>query len=79
MSRICLLFSINVLSALLLDGSKGTGLYTSSWVAPKSDVHSQQRFFYMGQVSQTNTRLLKASIAYPECHHPSRMYTHTDW
>jgi D-galacturonate reductase len=21
---------------------------TSSWVAPKSDVHSQQRFFYMG-------------------------------
>jgi D-galacturonate reductase len=23
-------------------------VYTSSWVAPKSDVHSQQRFFYMG-------------------------------
>ena len=23
-------------------------MYTSSWVAPKSDVHSQQRFFYMG-------------------------------
>ncbi len=31
--------------------SKGTAIYTSSWVAPKSDVHSQQRFFYMGQVS----------------------------
>ncbi len=31
------------------DLSLGTGLYTSSWVAPKSDVHSQQRFFYMGQ------------------------------
>jgi len=31
------------------DGSVGHGLYTSSWVAPKSDVHSQQRWFYMGQ------------------------------
>lgn len=29
--------------------STGTAIYTSSWVAPKSDVHSQQRFFYMGQ------------------------------
>ena len=27
----------------------GTAVYTSSWIAPKSDVHSQQRFFYMGQ------------------------------
>jgi hypothetical protein len=27
----------------------GTAVYTSSWVAPRSDVHSQQRFFYMGQ------------------------------
>jgi D-galacturonate reductase len=26
----------------------GTAVYTSSWIAPKSDVHSQQRFFYMG-------------------------------
>ena len=26
----------------------GTATYTSSWVAPQSDVHSQQRFFYMG-------------------------------
>lgn len=31
------------------DGSVGHGLYTSSWIAPKSDVHSQQRWFYMGQ------------------------------
>merc|ERR1712038_618068 len=31
------------------DGSIGHGIYTSSWVAPKSDVHSQQRWFYMGQ------------------------------
>lgn len=36
------------------DGSTGTGLYTSSWVAPKSDVHSQQRFFYMGQKGEIN-------------------------
>ena len=26
----------------------GTAIYTSSWIAPTSDVHSQQRFFYMG-------------------------------
>jgi D-galacturonate reductase len=29
-------------------GNLGTAVYTASWVAPKSDVHSQQRFFYMG-------------------------------
>ena len=29
-------------------GNTGTAVYTSSWIAPKSDVHSQQRFFYMG-------------------------------
>ena len=28
--------------------SEGVAVYTSSWVAPKADVHSQQRFFYMG-------------------------------
>jgi D-galacturonate reductase len=32
----------------LADGSLGTAVYTSSWIAAKSDVHSQQRFFYMG-------------------------------
>merc|ERR1712203_309880 len=31
------------------DGSIGHGVYTSSWAAPKADVHSQQRWFYMGQ------------------------------
>jgi len=36
------------------DGSLGQGLYTSSWVAPKADVHSQQRFFYMGQKGEVN-------------------------
>ena len=29
-------------------GNRATALYTASWIAPKSDVHSQQRFFYMG-------------------------------
>jgi D-galacturonate reductase len=29
-------------------GGRGTGVYTASWIAPRSDVHSQQRFFYMG-------------------------------
>lgn len=37
----------------------GTAVYTSSWVAPKSDVHSQQRFFYMGQV---NYNFLHANV-----------------
>jgi D-galacturonate reductase len=29
-------------------GNRATAVYTSSWIAPKSDVHSQQRFFYLG-------------------------------
>ncbi|KAJ3126157.1 hypothetical protein HK100_010416 [Physocladia obscura] len=29
-------------------GNFGTALFTSSWIAPKAEVHSQQRFFYMG-------------------------------
>ncbi len=29
-------------------GNLGTAVYTASWIAPTSDVHSQQRFFYMG-------------------------------
>jgi D-galacturonate reductase len=29
-------------------GNRATAFYTASWIAPKSDVHSQQRFFYMG-------------------------------
>jgi len=32
----------------------GCAIYTSSWVAPKSDVHSQQRFFYMGSKGEIN-------------------------
>jgi len=37
------------------DDSIGHGVYTSSWVAPKSDVHSQQRWFYMGQQGEITT------------------------
>jgi len=35
-------------------GTLGCAVYTSSWVAPKSDVHSQQRFFYMGTNGEIN-------------------------
>ena len=29
-------------------GARATGVYTASWIAPKAEVHSQQRWFYMG-------------------------------
>ena len=29
-------------------GNRGTSVHTASWAAPPSDVHSQQRFHYMG-------------------------------
>eukprot|EP01130_Rhizamoeba_saxonica_P009028 TRINITY_DN3663_c0_g1_i1.p1 TRINITY_DN3663_c0_g1~~TRINITY_DN3663_c0_g1_i1.p1 ORF type:complete len:416 (-),score=92.31 TRINITY_DN3663_c0_g1_i1:26-1273(-) len=32
----------------LESGNIGTAIYTASWIAPTSDVHSQQRFHYMG-------------------------------
>mmetsp|Transcript_6958 Transcript_6958/g.15180 ORF Transcript_6958/g.15180 Transcript_6958/m.15180 type:complete len:424 (-) Transcript_6958:99-1370(-) len=38
----------------LNDKTLGCAIYTSSWVAPKSDVHSQQRFFYMGSRGEIN-------------------------
>ena len=40
--------TLNVTWKNLKSGSTGISVFTSSWVAPKSDVHSQQRFFYMG-------------------------------
>ncbi|KAL3821889.1 hypothetical protein ACHAXA_008423 [Cyclostephanos tholiformis] len=40
--------TLNVTWENLDDGTLGNAIYTSSWAAPKSDVHSQQRFFYMG-------------------------------
>jgi len=33
-------------------GCAGHATYTSSWIAPKSDVHSQQRWFYMGHAGE---------------------------
>ena len=38
------------------DGSLGIATYTSSWIAPPADVHSQQRFFYMGAGTSTAQR-----------------------
>jgi len=35
-------------------GNLGTAIYTASWVSPKSDVHSQQRFFYLGTEGEIN-------------------------
>ena len=32
----------------LTSNRRATGVYTASWIAPLSDVHSQQRFFYLG-------------------------------
>lgn len=33
-------------------GTIGTAVYTASWIAPKADVHSQQRFHYMGHTGE---------------------------
>ena len=35
-------------------GTLGTSIHTASWIAPPSDVHSQQRFFYMGHRGEVN-------------------------
>lgn len=35
-------------------GALGTSIHTASWIAPPSDVHSQQRFFYMGHQGEVN-------------------------
>jgi len=36
------------------NGNLGTSIHTASWIAPPSDVHSQQRFFYMGHEGEIN-------------------------
>lgn len=38
----------------LKSGNLGTSIHTASWIAPKADVHSQQRFFYMGHKGEIN-------------------------
>jgi D-galacturonate reductase len=35
-------------------GNRATAIYTASWIAPTSDVHSQQRFHYMGHNGELN-------------------------
>jgi len=40
-------------------GNRGTAVYTASWVASKSDVHSQQRFFCLME---------KAEVTADQCH-----------
>eukprot|EP01065_Artemidia_motanka_P030841 TRINITY_DN36986_c0_g1_i1.p1 TRINITY_DN36986_c0_g1~~TRINITY_DN36986_c0_g1_i1.p1 ORF type:complete len:445 (+),score=109.13 TRINITY_DN36986_c0_g1_i1:71-1336(+) len=40
--------TVNVSWADTRTGGTGHSVHTSSWVAPPSDVHSQQRFFYLG-------------------------------
>jgi D-galacturonate reductase len=32
--------------------NRATAVYAASWIAPRSDVHSQQRFFYMGHLGE---------------------------
>lgn len=44
--------SLHVTWENLMSGNLGTATYTASWIAPPSDVHSQQRFFYMGHTGE---------------------------
>lgn len=49
-------------------GNLGIAIHTASWIAPKSDVHSQQRFFYMGhkgelQVDQAHRGYTTATVS----------------
>ncbi len=41
--------SLSVQWKNVISGNLGVAIYTASWIAPTSDVHSQQRFHYMGQ------------------------------
>ena len=38
----------------IVSGNLATAVYTASWIAPKSDVHSQQRFHYMGHAGEVH-------------------------
>lgn len=38
----------------LSSGRPATAVYTASWIAPPSDVHSQQRFHYIGHKGEIN-------------------------
>lgn len=38
----------------VIDSSVGCAVFTSSWTAPKSDSHTQQRFHYLGHTGEIN-------------------------
>ena len=66
-------------------GNTGIGVFTSSWIAPRSDVHSQQRFFYMGhegevRIDQAHRGYSTATDAtgYASCNPLFMKYTPTD-
>jgi D-galacturonate reductase len=40
--------TVNTVSTVARSPSLGVAVYNTSWAAPKSDVHSQQQFHYMG-------------------------------
>lgn len=46
--------SLTVTWENLESGNLATAVYSASWIAPKSDVHTQQRFFYMGHHGELN-------------------------
>jgi D-galacturonate reductase len=46
--------TITIFVEWIFDDYTAHSIYTSSWIAPTSDVHSQQRFFYMGQQGEIN-------------------------
>lgn len=46
--------TLNVQWRNLATGGLGVSVHTAAWIAPPSDVHSQQRFFYMGHKGEIN-------------------------
>ncbi len=38
----------------IASSNRGISIHTASWIAPPSDVHSQQRFFYIGHRGEIN-------------------------
>lgn len=50
-------------------GNSGTAIYTAGWSSPKADVHSQQRFHYLGTEGEINA---------DQAHRGYHVCTHTD-
>jgi hypothetical protein len=62
----------------LEDGSTGHALYTSSWIAPKSDVHSQQHWHYMGQTGEVHVDQVWTPVRVPACVNVEGATTHRE-